>query len=289
MYTQRTVMSTSTRLIPLLALALLCVGCATTDVGHHRGAPVGGLYGIAGDRLFAVRGGGSFATSPDLGDVGALAWAPKAGRFYAIADATSKPRLITVDPTTGEATAIGPIATPSLELTLAEGLAVDPRDGTLYAAAGESTFASNVLLNVDPATGEAQLIAQIRGTIQDEIDAMAFAGDALYAVDGAGGSSALYRIDSETGQASRASDPFAVTVTDLAFDPAGGRLVGTRGNDGQLFAISLDGTVSEIATEARALEAIAIIPTDSSNQLFGDGFESGDASTWSRRAEQEPR
>ncbi len=281
--------------ILLLAGALLLGACATTPIDRPRGAPEPGLYAVSGDSLLAVSGvrlisagDQSFAASTDLDDVGAMTWDPKTGRFYAVADASSKPRLIAVDPGTGEATSIGPIVAPSLELTLAEGLALDPRSGILYAAGGESDFASNVLLRVDPATGEARLIARIRGTIQDEVDAMTFAGGELYAVDGAGGSTALYRIATDTGKASRASQPFAVTVTDLAFDPAGQRLIGIRGAGGPLVAISLDGTLSEIPDATGALQAIAVIPAAGGAALFEDSFESGDASAWSRPAGQDP-
>ncbi len=257
----------------LLALTLLLGACATTST--RRGAPEPGLYGVAGGRLVAVGKAAGFDPSAAIDDVSAMTWHSESRRFYAIAGASRKPRLIAIDPATGEASEIGPIETPGLKLTIADAIAVDAQ-GKLYAAAGKSSFASGVLLNVDPATGAAKQLARIRGTIQDEVDAMAFAGGELYAVDGAGNSAALYRIDPDTGQASRISAPFPGSVTDLAFDPASRRLFGARGVDEPPFIFSLDGDVSEMPAAAGALTAVAIVPAAAGASLFDSGFESGD-------------
>ncbi len=276
----------ATRLSATLFLATLLLGaCATTSPNQR--SPAAGVYGVSGDRLVMIGSGSAPSTAAaEMTDVGALTYDPGAGTFYAVADATSSPRLIAIDPTTGEARAVGAIEAANLDLTLVEGLAFNPGDSTLYAAGGESTFASSVLLIVDPATGAARQVARVRGTVQDEVDAMTFAGDALLAVDGAGGSSALYRIDPDTGQASRLGEPFADTVVDLTFDPAGRRLFGARGTDDPLLIISLDGeSLGELAAGA-GLSALAIIPPAGNVSLFGDGFESGDAGSWSGRPEQ---
>ncbi len=278
------------RLLPAAGALLLCACATSTTTGGLRSSgSAAGVYGIAGDRLltlgevpgFAPPAGGQ-SKPVELSDVGAMTYDPGTRRFYAIADASSKPRLIAVDPATGEATAIGPVETPGLKITIADAIAVDPRDGTLYAAGGKSTFASNVLLRVDPETGAAEQVGPIRGTIQDEIDAMAFAGGELYAVDGGGNSSALYRLDTGTGQASRIGEPFAGAVTDVAFDPISQRLIGAQGTSGSLLSISLkSATVSELQATA-PVTAVAVIPLAASASLFEDGFESGDSSAWSQ-------
>lgn len=255
-------MSTLKKTLPLLTLALVLGACATTPTDSRRRGVEPGLYGIDGGRLVTVGQASSFEPAADLSDVSAMTWHPEARRFYAVADAKRSPRLVAVDPATGEATAIGPIRSFGLALTLIEALATGP-DGSLYAAGGNSPFASNVLLTVDPETGKAKQVARIRGTIQDEADALAFAGDELYAVDGAGNSAALYRIDPETGQASRLSEPFPGAVTDLAYDPAGRRLVGASGKDGPLHTLTLDGSVGEMPA-AGALTAVALIPATGS-------------------------
>ncbi len=282
--------------VRLLAIALLLGACATNSIKPRRQPPAAGVYGVSDDRLTMIGGAPSSgatvsgATVPGatvIDDVGALTYDPRTLTFYAIADASSKPRLTAIDPNTGEAMAIGPIEAPGLDLTIAEGLAFNPGDNTLYAAAGESTFASNVLLTVDPATGKARQVARIRGTIQNEIDAMAFADGVLHAVDGAGNVSALYRIDLITGRASRLGRRFAHAVVDLSFDPGSRRLVGTQGTDGPLLAFSIAGeSAGEMAINAGVMSALEIIPSAGNAALFHDGFESGDASAWSKNREQ---
>ncbi len=286
----------------LAAVALLLGACATTPVNPRRpvstSAPTSaGLHGVAGGRLLDLTGKASRQSPPRgdegqapsaIDDVSAMTYDPDARRLYAIADASSKPRLIAFDPASGEATSIGPIEAPDLDVTVAEALAVDPRTGRLYAAGGDSTFASNVLLIVDPATGEARQVAGISRTVQNEIDAMAFAGDMLYAIDGAGNSGTLYRIDPQTGQALRVNKPFVASVTDLAFDGVMNRLVAAQGTKGPLLAVSLDGkTVHELPAAAAGLTAVAIIPTTPA--VFEDGFESGDASAWSQRSKKKKK
>ncbi len=290
--TETSPMSTPAKPLQLLALSLLLGACATTTVDSRRRAPEPGLYGVADGRLVTVGKASSSRArarrdqAAAIDDVSAMTWDPATQRFYAIAGGSRRPRLIAVDPATGEATAIGPIASFGLGLTIADALAIDPR-GKLYATGGASTFASGVLLTVDPATGAAKQVARIRGTIQGEVDAMTFAGDELYAVDSAGNSAALYRIDPDTGKASRVNEPFPGTVTDLAFDPASRRLFGVQGKDAPLITLSLDGDVGEMPA-AGELRAVAIIPAAAGASLFENGFESGDDSAWSQRTKQEP-
>lgn len=279
-------MSVHRKALQLLVVALVLGACATTSKIGRPPEPAAGVYGIDHGKLVAVNGSSDTAGAEALGNIGAMTYDPEARRFYAIASEPNQPGLIAVDPSTGEATAIGPIETTGVNLTLVEGLAFDPLSSTLYAAGGASTFASNILLTVDVATGKAQQVARIRGTIQDEVDAMTFVDGVLYAFDGAGNSSALYRLDLDTGQATRISKPFAGTVADMAFDPAGRRLLGVQGSDGRLLSISLDGEgIQELPTSAESLTALAIIPDSSGGSLFNDSFESGDASAWSASSE----
>ncbi len=278
-----------------LLIAVLLGGCASTPVDRtptripgrspapSSDAAAAGLYGITDGRLLGLSRGsklkGEGNAAEKLEDVSSMAYSAKSRRFFAIADASSQPRLVAFDPASGESISIGPIEVPDLDLTLAEALAFNPKDGQLYAAGGDSAFASDVLLVVDPATGQARQIAGIRGTIQNEIDAMTFVGDVLYAIDGAGQSAALYRIDSETGEALRVSEPFTAAVTDLAFDIARNRLIAAQGSQGPLLAISLDGQkIDDLPNKTSEVTAVALVPIKPS--LFEDGFESGDTSAW---------
>ncbi len=281
-------MKTESRLRLLLA-AVLLGACAThTMTPPPEPPPEPGLYGVAGGRLVKVGDPRELAAAAELDGVAAMTYDPTARRFYAVANGSGQPQLIAVRPSTGEVTAVTPIESPDLELTLVEGLAFHPPSGTLYATGGSSTFASNVLLAVDPATGEARQIGRIRGTIQEEVDAMAFAGAGLVAVDSAGNSSALYRLDPDLGHATRLAAPFPRSVADLAFDPTNGRLYGVDGDGGRLLAISLDGQrIEEMPAGAEPMSALAVVPGGDAS-LFADGFESGDASAWPRRTEQQP-
>ncbi len=279
--------------LPLLAVLFLLGACASTGVSRKAAARTGpepGLYGVRGDALVHLDVGGAIGeASAELEDVSALTYDPYAGRFYGIADASSQPALIAVDAATGEATRIGVIDVVGLELTLVEAIAYHPVERTLYAAGGKSAYASTVLFTVDPETAEGQQAARIRGTMQDEVDAMTFAGDVLYAADGAGGSSAIYRLDLITGQASRVGKSFAGTVTDLAFDPATRRLIGTSGAGEPLIAFSLgDGNLAELPAAGEPVRALAFV-TAPGAVMFGDGFESGDASAWSKTAGKQRR
>ncbi len=280
----------------LLTLTMLLGACASTGARRTPPASTGpepGLYGLRGGELIRVdpAGSGSAAgagSSAPLADVTALTYDPHAGRFYGIAGASSEPTLIAVDATTGEAEVIGAIEVRGLDINLAEAIAFHPGERELYGAGGKSSFASSILFVIDPATAEGHQVARVRGTIQDEIDAMAFAGDVLYAIDGAGGSSALYRVDAITGEASRIGQPFSGTVTDLAFDPAARRLFAVPSGAGEpLLALSPEGTLSELPLPGEfgaPVTAVACIAAPGT-MPFGDGFESGTVSAWSRTSE----
>ena len=282
----------------LLLAAALLGACATHTVtppppvpevapeSTPEPAPQPGLYGVVIGRLVQFGDPRELAPATELTGVTAMTYDPATRRLYAVSNASGQPRLIAVSPTTGEATVIATIECPDLDLTLVEGLAVHPRNGTLYASGGDSTFASKILFTVDPATGEARQVARIRGTIQEEVDAMVFVDQAILAVDSAGGSSALYRLDPDVGRATRAGAPFPHTVTDLAFDPANRHLYAVQAGAGRLLEVSLDGRdVGVMPAPAGGLNALAVIP-DYDASLFGDGFESGDASAWSKGTDQ---
>lgn len=285
-----------TRSILPLAAALLSGACASNPVDRSPREPDAGVYVIASDRLVQLDAAPAAPARRETGkpdppttfnDVRAMTYDPASRRFYAISGASSSPRLITIDPVTGDGAEIGPLAGSGLGLTLVDGLAIDPRDGTLYAAGGiptipgRSTFTSNILLTVDPTTGAARQVARIRGTIQEEVDALVFVDGTLYAVDGAAKSAALYRIEHETGRATRLGQPFSGSPTDLAYDPTSRRLFAAQEGVEALLRISLDGEPLGEVPVAEGVTALAIIPSTSGGSLFSDGFESGDGSAWS--------
>ncbi len=278
------------RILCLVALSLLAVGCAS--LGKRRDTtPEIELVGVSGSHVLAVGAADGAATligsTEELRDVGALTYDRASGTLYGVNDHTRLPTLITIDLATGEATVIGPIAPPRSKLTRVEGLAFNPVDGTLYAAGGKSAFASNRLLRVDPATGAAHELARVSGTLQNEIDAMAFADGVLYATDGVAGSTVLYRIDPATGEATALGEPFTQNVTDMDYYPDIYRLFGTIGARRQLVILNLGGEATELGPthgeldfEGAPMTALAFTGTPGASVVFADGFETGDLSKW---------
>ena len=279
------------QLLKLASLALLLAACASGAMRREEAPeepPV--LYGVAGNQLVRVDPADGAATavasSPELTDVGALTYDPGLDVFYAIADAGSDPRLIAIEPATGEVITIGPIDLPAVDLSIAGGLAYDPADGRLYAAAGRSDFASNLLLEVDVATGEATELGRIRGTVQDDVDALTLVGGTLCAVDSAGRSSALYEIDRVTGAASAVGTTFPGVTTALAHDAAGRRLIAAV-EGSRLLAIPLGGGEARTlgpthgAAELGGAQLTALALVRPAAGPYRDDFESGDLSAWS--------
>lgn len=272
--------------------ALLLTACASSPV---RQAPPqeDTFYGVAGDRLVkidpATGAATAVLTAGELRDVRALTWDPTAGTLYALAGADTDPRLVRIDPDTGVVETVGAIDPEDSDLGLAEGLAFDPADGRLYATGpgpqrsrargGFATFASNQLLAVDVATGRARVVAAVRGTLQDELDALVAFQGRLYGIDAAAGVSHLYVIDAESGRASATGRSFPGVVQDLVFDPQRRRLLATVEGEPVLLAMAWgDGKVTEIPSTGEALGALTC--TCALQGLLVDDFESGDLSGW---------
>ncbi len=255
-----------------------------------------GLVGVAGNTFVTVDAttgaATEIATSPELTDVGAMTYDPATETLYAIAVSTTRPKLLTIDVETGQVTTIGQIALGRFYPTRIEGLAFDPRDGTLYAAGGRSAFASDRLLKIDPTTGRATEIARIKGTLQNEIDAMAFVDGELWATDSVANSTGLYQIDLETGKATVIGEEFSHKLTDMDLDPNSHRLLGTIDSQRSLAALSLGGghvtevgpTHSEFEFGGTPLTALTFAgPRGTSMTVFRDDFETGNLSRWSTK------
>ncbi len=273
------------RAVHLLAVGLLAGACATTSFDRQPDPAAPGTYLVTGDQLLMHDGEPSIGPSQEMASVRALTYHSGAAAFYAIAQARTAPQLIVIDPRKGETRTVGPIIAPDLDLKLVEALAYDDLRGKLYAAGGDSTFASGILLEVDPATGHASQVVAIRGTSQNDVDAMTFADGELYAIDESGRSSALYRIDIETGRASRAGKPFDRSIVDLAFDTTQQQLVGVQGDGESLLILSLTGyVVGAKDAPANGATALEIIRPPGGTPMFIDGFESGNRASWSEHS-----
>ncbi len=289
-----TALKTAHTLTTCLTASLLVTACASR--GPIQQTQGHGLVGVAGNTFVAVDATSGvateIATSTELTDVGALAYDPTTQTLYGVAVSTKRPKLITIDVETGEVTAIGTISLPQFYPTRVEGLAFDTSDGTLYAAGGRSAFASDRLLKIDTTTAQATEVARIRGTLQNEVDAMAFVGDELWATDSVAGSTVLYQIDLETGKASAISEPFTQKLTDMTLDPTTHHLLGTLDSKRTLVTMSLGGsritetgpTHGETDFGGTPLTALTFAgPRGSSTTVFRDGFESGNLARWSKQ------
>ena len=284
-------MNAKPRILCLTVVALFAIGCSTLGP-RQEAAPEIAFIGVSGQHVLALHtldgAAALVGTSEELLDVGALTYDRATNTIYGVTDHTRIPKLVTIDPQTGAATLIGPITQPRSQLFRVEGLAFNASDGVLYAAGGKSAFASNRLLSVDPKTGAAKELARIRGTLQNEIDAMAFASGVLYATDSVAGSTRLYRIDLATGEATAQGEAFTQTVTDLDFHPDAYRLFGTVASQRVLVALTLGGgepseigpTHGEADFEGAPMTALAFTGTPGATMLFADDFESGDLSAW---------
>lgn len=274
--------------LSLLAfLAFLATGCASSGIGGSSG-DLPPLFGIAGRQLVSIDPTtGAVDDSAEVAEVEgitALTYDPGSGIAYGVADATTEPRLMALR--AGEVREVGRVELPPGSSTRVDAAAFDPGTGRLYLTAGNALLADH-LVTVDPETGAIESFRRISGTAQHEVDAMAFAGNALYAVDAVLGESHLYRLDPETARATRVGGPYPGEITDLAFDATRGRLIGTVAADRRLVALTTGGTFTELGPthaetdlDGALLQTLDAATPPGAPHLFSDSFESGDLSAW---------
>lgn len=283
---------------------LLGVLLTTACSQHSNRSQPPRLHGIVGQQLVGLDAsygvGAALLTSPSLLDLGALTYAADCDCFYAVVGSTHDPVIMRLDPRTGAADQVAEMRLPDLNLNRVEALAWNPDQQLLYAAGGVSTFASNRLLSVDPKTGQVKDLGFIKGTVQGEADALAFAGGKLLAVDSAAQSSQLYALDLGPNrvQARALGSPFPGTVMDMEYDPDRSLLLAVEAVAGQLLTFDLqgrlldgNGTPTASPEDGLRLTGLALVrgrhlvPT----AIFMDGFESGTVSLWSGAQQEEPR
>lgn len=136
-----------------------------------------------------------------LPDVDGLAF-DEDGALYGVARVVgAADRLVEIDPSSGRAVVIGPIAGPGV-LEDADDLAFEPGSGELFAVtnrAGEIERTS-VLVTVDPANGRAAAVGTDLGVADAE--GLTFQSDGrLWVTTGQRGGSALFLADPSTGTA----------------------------------------------------------------------------------------
>lgn len=241
---------------------------------------------VAGQQILAIGPGQSepvlVLDSPLLQDVQALTRQPVTGDLFALTRGTDDPHLVVISNQDRSARDIGPIDLPKVSLQVADGLAFDDTDGSLYVTAGIGRLA-DLLLEVDPETAETRRISRITGTPQRELDALVFVHGKAFGLDTALETSTLVRLDRATGRATPMGKPFEAQIQDLAWDSAQARFLVVSGD--QISALTLGAELIALSpnraegTAAPPWTAVASVPD--AGTIFVDGFESGDSSLWS--------
>ncbi len=276
-------------LIPVLLLALLLGACAGQPAPQTSPVESFPWHGVSGQKLLALDTSQGIALerlqSEILQDVGALTYAADCDCFYAVVHSTTLPALARIELDSGEVTRITRLRLRGLRMSRVEALTWNPRDGQLYAAGGKSTFASHRVFSIDPVSRSIEDYGDVDGTMQGDIDALTVAGAQILAVDGAAGSSQLYRLEMRPGRvkAHALGKQFNGSVVDLEFD-AERQVVVAVTTDGRLLAVDLAGKMlAQTGGLSKGLSAVAFVgaPEVHSDILFADGFESGDVAQWS--------
>jgi hypothetical protein len=166
----------------------------------------------------------------------ALARDPQSGALFATAQASNGRDLLRIDPTTGDATRVGPLG------GRFAALAFDCR-GTLFGVTGDGDeTAPESLFRIDPASGATAFVRALGNG--DSGEALAFSP-----ADGR-----LYHGSGRNTQAFESLDPdFAITPIALSGDPLGEFRGMTSAAPGQLWVT--DGTaLFELATDGQAAQ-----------------------------------
>lgn len=179
------------------------------------------LLGILGDGTLVendpLTGEQTVLAETGLPSWGGLDWHPQRGVLYGIPEQSTNPQLARLDPMTGEAEIIGPITLDGVQVGLAEGIAFDPHSGGLLAAVGidlpPADFTSELLVSLDPDTGEATLVGPFGETSvltssqrppgEGDADDIEFIGAQLMLADVSGQPplvAGLVRADHRTGE-----------------------------------------------------------------------------------------
>ncbi len=240
----------------IVALVFVC-GSATAQPLYGIMFRTGSQTSGANPKLYDVNPQTGAATSPRNVNVNScvgIAVSPSGvmygltdqfGRINNVSGSGGKGLLFTIDPVTGQATAVGRIDPTSsasdAPLAIYEGdLAFHPTTGVLWGVTTDVTFAR--LFTVNTTTGLGTIVVDIRppaGIAQFDISAMAFsaAGD-LWVLDttypSAPGPARLYRVNPTNGAILERFDTSATlgTCGGMAFEPGTGDLLVVDGDTG---------------------------------------------------------
>jgi hypothetical protein len=172
------------------------------------------------------------------GDVG-LTYDPYSDRLYLVDGHVIQTRLMIVDPATGITEFVGAGIGVA---TFDPGLAYDPYAKRLYMVTepGESagrTSPEHILFEIDLATGAATRIGTMITTAGNVGLAFNWRNRQLYATFGKAETTALYRIDVNSGAATLVGSSGARHLTGLAYDPQSDTLFASDSESGRLYGL----------------------------------------------------
>jgi len=220
----------------------------------------------------------------DVGRWSTLTWDPRRRALFSLLDIVDAPALGRIDPATGEAERVGRLTLDGVPIALAEALDFAP-DGRLFAGVSLTTgvadgdFYSDVIVEIDPDTGEATFVAELGLTIDflpsgqtvADADRMVFLGSRMLVHDGIGGlpethprfgGSSLFDVDLDTGATSNRVDFDPNIFQGLAADPQTGILYAVSLGEGTpgLYRLSATGGVSFVGPQSIPLSGLAAVP-----------------------------
>lgn len=173
-----------------------------------------------------------------------LATDPKSQWLYSIlAPNSTLPQLFRLNPANGDQAVIGTLQTTDKLIQSTKALAFNPVTGVLYASVRTnlSSTAAPVIVTVNPQTAEATIVNTITGTARDDLDALGFIGNTLYALDidpMVTNLTYLYTINLETGQATLVGSTGIGALYGLAYNPDDGFFYSSEASARKLYRVS---------------------------------------------------
>ncbi|HEY9175902.1 MAG TPA: hypothetical protein VI136_26780 [Verrucomicrobiae bacterium] len=155
----------------------------------------------------------------------------------------SLPQLFRLNPVTGDQAIMGTLQTTNNLIKSTKALAFNPVTGVLYASVRTNLTGSHapVVVTVNPQTAQATIVNTITGTARDDLDALGFIGNTLYALDidpMVTFLTYLYTINLETGQATLVGSTGIGALYGLAYNSDDGFFYSSETAARKLYRVS---------------------------------------------------
>jgi hypothetical protein len=173
-----------------------------------------------------------------------MATDPKSQWLYSIlAPNSTLAQLFRLNPINGDQAVVGTLQTTNNLIKSTKALAFNPVTGVLYASARTNLSGSHapVVVTVNPQTAQATIVNTITGTARDDLDALGFIGNTLYALDidpMVTYLTYLYTINLETGQATLVGSTGIGTLYGLAYNSDDGFFYSSEAATRKLYRVS---------------------------------------------------